>query len=640
MLSSGQTLSLDTGTVASSGGDILWTGSSITFQGSATGFNLSADGLTGASDLSILTQSTLAGLSFGFSSASLPLSALAVNNIFAVHTNGGNYAAVLVTAQSGTSITLQFISYVSTVPTITQVINNYSLIPAGFVNSGIAPGALFIIKGALLASATSVSALNSSAAPGLPTTFNGSTVNVTVNGTTTHPAFYYAENIQLAVVMPSNTPVGAGTVTVTYNGQTSAPFNINVVASAFGFGAYYGTGSGLGLATNASNYALYSYTNSIVPGTTIVLYGSGLGADAARDTVYTPVAFSIPGLAHIYIGGIDAAIFYQGASGYPGLNEIDVTVPSNVTPGCGVSVVGVSAAGVPTNFITLAIGAEGGICQDPQGYNGTQITSQIQETNYSYGAVELFQNTSPATNGPGTTTTQEASAVFESYSGSATTSVSGFVSYPGCIVYEAASSTSGSFTTTGLNAGTITVSGPSGSDTLTNFASLSNMPYYVGVYESADSTGNSTLPAGFIPPTGGTFTFTGSGGTTSPSVGPFSVQIVFPNPLLQWTNQAAAATVTRSAGQLITWTSGSPGTYVSMSGFASSASISGNFTCVAPVADLQFTIPSYVLAALPASTTGSLSVGNSTVPQAFSATGINNGTAIGGVSYTISATYK
>jgi hypothetical protein len=132
----------------------------------------------------------------------------------------------------------------------------------------------------------------------------------------------------------------------------------------------------------------------------------------------------------------------------------------------------------------------------------------------------------------------------------------------------------------------------------------------------------------------------GTGGTTAPSVGAFTVQIVFPDPLLQWTNQAAAAIVTRSAGQLITWSGGAPGTIVSMTGFASSGSISGSFTCYAPVAALQFTIPSYVLAALPASNSGTLTVGNSTAQQSFSATGLTYGFAEGYVSYQINATYN
>ena len=137
-------------------------------------------------------------------------------------------------------------------PVIAQVLNNYSLIPAGFPNSGIAPGTLFIIKGSGLAdpNAEALPLQSSTAASGLPTALNGASVTVTSGGVTTTPVFYYAIAAQLALVLPSNTPVGTATVTVTYNGQASAPFTFQVVATAMGFGAYYGTGSGLGLAVN------------------------------------------------------------------------------------------------------------------------------------------------------------------------------------------------------------------------------------------------------------------------------------------------------------------------------------------------------------------------------------------------------
>jgi uncharacterized protein (TIGR03437 family) len=630
-LSSGQILSLDTGTVVTSGGDILWTGSSITLQGSATAINLSADGLTGTSSFSILTQSVLSGFSFGYTSAALPLSALAVNNIFAVHTNAGNYAAALVTAQSGTSITLQFISYVATVPTITQVLNNYGLIPAGFSNSGIAPGTLFIIKGALLSNTPNFVLQN--AVTGLQTTLNGATVNVTVNGTPTHPAFYYAGATQLALVMPSNTPLGAGTVTVTYNGQTSAPFNIQVSANAFGFAAAYGTGSGLAHAQDL-NYNSYSYANSVPPGSTIRLIGSGLGADPTRDTQYVqPTAASaINALAHVYVGGIDSPIFYQGPEGYPGVDEVDVTIPANAPTGCFISVVGVSTAGVTTNFLTLPIG--NGECQDPGlGYSGSTLTALSGQTTVRTGFVEMIYTTSPAVSGSGTQVNTEAAADFQSTTGSAYGTGSGIVSIGGCFVLESsASSTGGSTgtsTTTPLNAGTITVTGPNAAP-VTLMTEGANLPgYYFDM-----------LPAGFLTTSGGSFQFQATAGTVAPAVGAFTTSVNFPTPLLQWTNQAAAATVTRSAGLLITWTGGSAGTYVIISGTSSSTSASGFFTCLAPVAAGQFTVPSYVLGTLPASTIGSLGVANETVPQSFTATGLDYGFAIGYVSYDISATYN
>lgn len=102
-LSANTALNLDTGATAASGGDILWNGSSITPQGSATAYNLPAP----MQFDSIIQQIVQAIPSMMFSKTAIPASALTANDVFFVKTNGGNYAAVMVTGVSGTSITLQ-----------------------------------------------------------------------------------------------------------------------------------------------------------------------------------------------------------------------------------------------------------------------------------------------------------------------------------------------------------------------------------------------------------------------------------------------------------------------------------------------------------------------------------------------------
>jgi uncharacterized protein (TIGR03437 family) len=177
----------------------------------------------------------------------------------------------------------------SAAPVVTGVLNNYSLTSPGFPNSGIAPSTLFIITGTGLANATAGPVtLQSTAAPGLPTTLNGASISVTAGGATVTPGLYYALPTQLAAVLPASTPAGTATVTVTLSGTASTPFQFQVVSAAPGLDTYYGTGGGLITATDSVTGAFINFTSSATPGQTIVLWGSGLGADPAdSDTVYT-----------------------------------------------------------------------------------------------------------------------------------------------------------------------------------------------------------------------------------------------------------------------------------------------------------------------------------------------------------------
>lgn len=510
-------------------------------------------------------------------------------------------------------------------PNITGVLNNYSFTPPGFPNSGIAQNGLFIVQGTGLADPSAKAVLQSSASPGLPNTLNGASAKVTVNGTTTTPVFYYAIATQLALVLPSGTPAGTGQVTVTYNGQ-SASYPIQVVQTAMGFDAYYGTGAGLAVATNNATGALYNYTNSIPPGTPVVLWGSGLGGDPTRDTTFVAPPTAINNLAHVYVGGEDAQILYQGASGYPGVNQVDIMIPTDAITGCNVSLVGVTASGVPTNFMTLPIG--NGVCADSFfGITGTDYQTLTGQTTVRSGFVALAHSVSPATEGSGTQERDIAIADFNKETGSTyASSGNGSVSIPGCRVDETLG-TGGTSTSIGLNAGIITVTGPNGSATLTA------IPQVAGTYVSQ-------LTAGFIPNTGGMFNFTATAGT---DVGSFNTSVVFPNPLLTWTNESSDATVTRASGVLFTWTGGSSGTLVIMTGDSSGTvngqQVTASFTCIAPQSALQFQVPNYVTNLLPAGT-GNLTIANYTQFQTFSASGLDRGISAGFSSEQINATYQ
>jgi uncharacterized protein (TIGR03437 family) len=620
-------VSLDTGTVVMSGGDLRWSGTSLSPQVNAKAVNATALSATfsGPAGYAALNQTILqAAFQAGVGSSS-PLNGLAVNTVIGALSNGGNFAKLLVTAVSTASITLQYTTYGPSgsggggAPTITMVQNNYSYLVPGLPNYGIAPGTLFIIKGTNLASTTTVSQLQSSAAPGIPLSLNGASISVTVGGVTTHPAMYYAIATQIAAVLPSGTPTGTGTITVTYNSTASNAASILVVPSALGLDTYYGSGTGLGVATDLS-YNVFNYTNAAKPGQNIILWGSGLGADTSdSDTTYTtsPHAVNVP--LTIYIGGIAVTPGYAGSAGFPGLNQINVTIPSSVQPGCNVSVVGVSGS-VASNFVALPISPSGGVCTDPLlGTNGSTIGTLSGKSSYNQGVVALIQGTNPSR----PTLETSASGIFSVSQGSSSSSTN--QSIGSCTVTSLAAG--GTPTTpTYLDAGNLSITGPAGTQQLTQLSIPGSG--LTGLYSLA-------LPASFIPSTGGSFTFTGGGGA---KVGAFMTSFSYANPM-SWTNQSAGASVTRTQGLNVTWTGGDANSYLSIYGISGSAFAIASFTCLAPVSAGQFTVPTYVLLALPAGS-GNLSVGNFAIPQSFTASGLDYGIVLVGTTYTVNSTYQ
>ena len=619
-LTATQSLNLDTGATAASGGDILWSGTSITPQGSAKAGVV--PGITGVSGFALLDQATLQAISGLGSSSPIPSSSLTVGTILGVATNAAHVSKVLLTANSGGSITLQFTTFGATGgsggggPSITNVLNNSSEIPAGFPNSGISQGALFKILGSGLADAGDANLHDSG--PGLPSTLNGASINVQSGSTTAHPAMYYATPTQIDGVLPSNFPTGPATVTVSYKGAASNSFNINVVTAAPGITTYNS-----GATVVAQDFArptdpyggLVTFQKSAVPGGIITVWGSGFGATADSDTTYTgaPHAGSVP--YSIYIGGVQVTnVAYVGRSVYPGVHVVVLTIPQNVPTGCYVPFA-VVTGNIVSNVATLPIKAGGGVCSDPQlGINGDQLSG------ISGSAKTGFLVVSQIT-AQGSGTQNIAGAFFQQASAVSGPNGSSIVSIGGCVLTQTV--TGGSTgTTTALNAGTITVSGPGGTQ-----VTLTSNPIVPGFYFAQLNS---------IPSTGGAYVFNATAGS---QVGAFTATVNFPNPLLAWTNQAAAANVGRSQGFTATWSGGTPGSYVLITGTSASGSTTGSYTCYAPQSAGTFTVPSYILLGLPAGS-GTTAVQNSTNVTAFSATGLDFGGALGNVQFSVNTAYN
>lgn len=517
-------------------------------------------------------------------------------------------------------------------PAVTAVQNNYSNLVPGVPNYGIAPGSLFVIYGSGMAAADAQAKLWDLSQGPLPQSApdsNGTSITVVVNGVTVHPGIYYYTATQVAAVLPSNTPLGNGTITVTYNGQTSQMAAIPVVASAMGFDTTYGIGSGQVAATDNVTGSLIGFTASAKWDEVVVLWGSGVGADTANDDrTYPAKQDPLSDLSAVYIGGVSAKILYQGRSQYPGVDQIDVVIPEGVS-GCYVGITSVSGTGngaVVSNTVSIPIEQNGGECSDPTlGVTGSSLVSWSKMNSVSYAnldiAQELIQN-----NGITEYSGISANGVLEQVQSGQYASGLGGVSLGSCIVSVAVKGATGAFPNyKGLDAGTITVSGGSPSP-----LTLGLSPFTPGFY-SANFAPGSTLMGGTL--------FQFSNGSGGKDVGSFDVNVTVPNSPFVWTNMSSIQAVTRSQGITVNWTGGDPGNYVEIAGSSTSSNVTVSFTCYAPQPALTFTVPAYITLALPAGS-GNLSVFYSTAPVSFTATGINSGQATITTGDTISPTYN
>jgi uncharacterized protein (TIGR03437 family) len=540
-------------------------------------------------------------------------------------------------------------------PAINAIENNYSYILPYSPNYGIRAGSIFDIFGTDLASSTT--GLQSFP---LSTTLKGTSIAVTVNGATTQAIPYYVTPGQIAAILPSATPVGSGTITVTNNGQTSQPANIQVVQTEFGLDTLYGTGSGPAVAEDSKGNVL-TFTNSANPGETIVLWGSGVGPDPGNpnETIFPQKQNNLTKLnIEVDIGGIAATSAYLGRSMYPGLDQINVTVPPTVQPGCFVSVVVWTGVNI-SNFATLPVAASGQTCSDPvTPFSGTELETlgtkgAVNIGNLRIGAdlnapTSLFGIPVPSetwNNAYATFTTSSATQFITSlYSpdvDSADIALAA-VSIGSCIVQQRGSfSVSTPASPTYLNAGSaVNVTGPEGGTTLANQANLYGAP------SDGTSSGNNSLSSAFIPSAGGDFSFNnGSGGSAA---GAFTAQTAVPAAFL-WNERDTTSNVDRSQPLTVTWKNAAADSLVQVSGFSSASygvdTLATSFTCSASASAGTFTVPPAVLLALPPTAASDglvsasyLAVSNDTFPQSFSATGLDAGIIYGYVTNTTGET--
>jgi uncharacterized protein (TIGR03437 family) len=237
-------------------------------------------------------------------------------------------------------------------PLVVGVYNAASWLPPNLPNSGVAQGSMFTVTGTGLGPAT-IQHANSYP---LPTTdgLGGTTIKVEVGGVIENCIMIYSVSTQVAAILPSTTPVGTGTLTLTYQGENSS-FSIKVVAANFGTFALNEDGTGPGVITNGSN-APITYTNPAHAGDELVLWGSGLGPITTGDDVAPPQVDLGTGV-QVLVGNKPATVVYGGRGSSAGIDQVNFVVPAGVT-GCKTSVV-VILKGVTGNVTSMAVAPAG-----------------------------------------------------------------------------------------------------------------------------------------------------------------------------------------------------------------------------------------------------------------------------------------
>jgi uncharacterized protein (TIGR03437 family) len=508
--------------------------------------------------------------------------------------------------------------------TLSSAVNAASYANPVLPNGNLAEGGVFIAFGSGMGPAK----LQEISAFPLPTTLGGTSIAVTVNGTTVNCIMLYTSATQVAAVLPSDTPAGAGTMVLSYNGTPSAALNVNVAAHDFGIFAINQGGSGAGVVTNAITNAVISNTGSANPGTLLDIWGTGLGPVAGNEAA-GPLPGNIPNLPiEVFVGSQKATVNYAGRSGCcTGLDQIEIVAPSGVY-GCAVPVYFV-VGGVTSNFVTTSIVQSGSTCSNPNALTASQLASAQANGGLRTGSASLLRGHVYTAKTNYVSDTASVSFAKVPLADLQLVAISPLPAANTCSVTPfPISLPAGYAASTALQAGTITLSGPVGPYTL-----ISPQP---GDYQIVFSPSTVTPESGIINDgtvlTPGTYTFTGTAGA---DIGAFNVSIPLPA-ALNWTNRPSVpATIPRNQPLTITWTNGYSGALLAITGQSSaSLGVGAGFTCWADATAGTFTVPAAILEALPPTFSvggipqGSIDVHQQYTGPSFTASGIDMGTTM------------
>jgi uncharacterized protein (TIGR03437 family) len=468
-----------------------------------------------------------------------------------------------------------------------------------------------------------------------PTSQGGVKVTFTpvAGGAGTDTYLIYIGTSQINALLPSTVPVGNYNVTVT-NGTVSNQVLTQVVATKVGLFTQDQSGTGLAVVFNyisqsendVNRLTTGGYNGSLSspakPGQVLVAWGTGIGPYQPGDnTAGISHDFSTSEPIAAIVGGVSIPVVFAGLNGYAGEDQINFTLPANVPTGCSVPLQ-ISVNGNLSAAVSIAIAPSASATACVQtGYTTQQLQNLDNGATITAGGFALSEDVETLAS-VGTEKIDDIGGSFTQVTGFQLSS-SGTPNYSlttiaGCQVFKY--TFSGTTVTVGgaksLDAGTVTLTGPSGSNLTNQKLTEDSSNDYSYIINLTGQTSNGTILAG-------TYSLTGSGGT---AVGPFNTSITIGPPLVL--SSPLPTTVTESAGFTLNWTGGNTSDVVNITGATSTSTGTGankvytatGFICTTTAGQKTYTVPPAVLTQLVPATSGSLDVSSGVGSVNFSAT--------------------
>ena len=528
-------------------------------------------------------------------------------------------------------------------PYVRSVANSASYSPV------IAQGSIFTVFGSDLGPVQ----LQQATEYPLPSQLAGTSIKISSGGATLACPIFFVSFNQVAAILPSSTPTGQTQAVITAGGR-SVVFPIEVTASRFGGYTVSESGLGPGIVTGL-DYKVKTFSQAARPGETLILWGTGLGPIKGNDAT-VPAGQDPFQNVDVYVGNEPAMVTYAGRSGCcAGLDQIAFQVPQSAPAGCFVPVAIRTTGATVSNFVTLPIADEGRCSNSVPGLPSSVIERALAGETLKFAAMAI--GPIPVLQGAGFPFSQGAADRLSLLLGKQVSEadvrqlIKAYVlkqrSMAGRVLAKygidpkhvshnlartlrtvigldqqgvgatfgaarALSDFSPQFAANFTSVGTCTVtsrlavptsqarSKPSDAGAALTFrgplGTRGMQRVSTGQYQAALGSGyaNASVPVG-------AYSISGTGGV---DVGAFSASLNIVSPLT-WTNKPAIAIIDRSRPLTVTWSGGPAPGYVLIGASVHTTGMNTAFLCVEDALKGSFTIPAFVLSALPPAGRGS-----------------------------------